>query len=89
MDKIKKRIILYVLILLFIPLFISIVLSITNKSKYSETVDFEKNYQYNEKNINTVDVNIKKTYTSLYITAIGFVFIGSSVFIYLNKKKEW
>ena len=89
MEKIKKKIFLYILILLFIPIFISIVLSLTNKSKYSESVDFDNTYEYNEKDINTVDVNVKKTYTSLYITAIGFVFIGSSVFIFLTKKKEW
>ena len=85
----KKKVIIYIIIFLIVPIFITLILKSLGMEDYGPTTNYDSvsgtsssnDYSYNEKQLKGSDAYI-------YLSAFAFVIIGASVLIYIKRKAE-
>ncbi len=90
-DAMKKKVIGYLIILLFVPLLTSLVIAITtdhndlnNSSSNTSKYDGINIPDYSEKNVND---NIKKSDTYVYFSIFVFVIVSGGILFFIKKER--
>ena len=91
MDKLKKKTLKYIILLLLIPLFISLGLAIFGYSSndYGPGMGYDSVSGNYGKNNYTYDEQVRKSNGYIYITVFTFVVLGAGVWYYVRKKGEF
>lgn len=91
MKEINKKVIKYIILFLIVPAIIGLFLSLTNlknQSTYSDSIEIDKNGHVTSE-VTAPTINNNKFISTLYISSVGLVVIGTAMYIFLYKKKEW
>ncbi len=86
-DAMKKKVIEYLIILLFVPLLASIVIAITTDQNKLNNIEESTEISISDYNEESVDNEIKKSDTYIYFSIFVFVTVSGGILFFIKKER--